>query len=204
MRKRDFITQEETEFPIGDSGLFFKKDFLFENLSVNSIKHISGSLYEIMFWGLKPIEHDVISTVSKSVWNMCILDINDGQLHAGYAQKLNENLYAIFDLSSIDVGWPAHDVIIIKNIINNRKYEIIFEAPAEEKFVVEKNLFIFQGCLGNIIDQKWEDERRWRIFINKDGKVIYKGFCWEYQFSENTLIIKKDISSSRKTKRIVA
>jgi len=189
MEKEKFITKNVTEFPIGDSGFYFSQNKIDADYIIDNINHICGSLYEI----------SVMGVVGKTCWSMYTLDLDDKEIHPGYVKKISESLYAIFDIPSIDVGWPAEDIIIIKNVISGKKIPINFDAPADENIVTSGDFFILSGSIVDIIDGEQNIKKEWKVFLNKDGKIVYKGFCWEYQLLDNKIFIKKFKSSKKFT-----
>lgn len=198
MKENTLITKKVTELPIGDSGFYFNNDKI-EGYSIEDINHISGSLYEITLRGMKTVDSDEFSKTSTTCWDMSIVDLDDKKIHPGYAEKINESLYAIFDIPSIEVGWPAHDVVIIKNVTTGKKIQIEFEAAASEKIKTDGDLYILSGSIfGQIND---ETQKEWRVFLNQEGKIIYKGFCWKYQLLENKIVVKKFKTSKKLVER---
>lgn len=199
MKKESLITQKVTELPIGDSGFYFNEDKI-GGYSIEEINHISSSLYEITLRGMKTVDSDEFSKTSTTCWDMTILDLDDKKLHPGYAEKINESLFAIFDIPSLEVGWPAHDVIIIKNVTTGKKTYIEFEVAASEKIKTDGDLYILSGSIFNQIN--YEAQKEWRVFLNQDGKIIYKGFCWKYKLIDNKIVIKKFKTSKRLIEKI--
>ena len=194
MKKDALITKKVTELPIGDSGLYFNKDKI-EGYSIEEITHISSGLYEIALRGMKTVRRNEWTTC----WDMTILDLDDKKLHPGYAEKINESLYAIFDLNSIEVGWPARDVVIIKNVVTGKKTYIVFEAAADEEVKTDGGLHILSG---SIFGETYNEvQKEWKVFLKNDGKIIYKGFCWEYNLVDNKIVIKKFKTSKRVIER---
>lgn len=196
----DLITKQKTSLPIGNSGFFLKEKEKIEDMSIESIEPITGSLYEIHLCGTKVISSDEFSRTSATGWDLNILDLDDQKFHPGYANKLNGHLYAILDIQSIEVGWPAYDTAIIKNTKTGRKITIESGTPLDEEIVTKNNLFILEGSLW-VEHDDWKktyvEEKRWRAFIDEEGKLIYKGFCWEYRIGENFLMIKRGKTSRK-------
>lgn len=195
----NLITTEKTSLPIGNSGFFLKEKEKIEDMLIESIESISGSLYEIHLCGMRVTSSDEFSRTSAECWDLNILDLDDQKFYPGYAKKLNGHLYAILDIRSIEVGWPAYDTAIIKNTKTGRKITIESGAPLNDEIVTKDNLFILEGSLW--IEHDWGEpyveEKRWRAFIDEEGKLIYKGFCWEYRISQNFLIIKRGKTSKK-------
>ena len=196
----DLITKKVTELPIGDSGFYFSENKI-GNYSIEEINYIASSLYEIILRGMKTSHSDKISRTSETCWDMSILDLNDKEIYPGYAEKINESLYAIFDIESIEVGWPAHDVVIIKNIVTGKKFSIEFEAALSEEIQIDDDLYILSGSIFAEINNEWIEQKKWKVFIDQNGGIIYKGFCWEYQMFNNKIVIKKFKTSKKVIER---
>lgn len=178
------ITKKVTDLPIGDSGFYFSSNKI-NGFYVEGISHISHSLYKISTVGMKTVSRGC----SETCWDTYTLDLDNKEVFPGYAEKINESLYAIFDIESIDIGWPAHDVIVIKNVTTGKKNVIEFEAAANEEIETDGSLYILSGSIFDGIN--YEEQKRWKVFMDQDGKIIYKGFCWEHQLFGNKLLIKK-------------
>lgn len=196
----NLITTEKTNLPIGNSGFFIKEGEKIEDMSIESIEPISGSLYEIHLCGMKVTESDEFSSTSAQCWDLNILDLDDQKFYPGYANKLNGHLYAILDIQSIAVGWPAWDTAIIKNTKTGRKITFESGTPLDDEIVTKDNLFIFGGTLfteQGDWPKTYVEEKRWRAFVDEEGKLIYKGFCWEYRIGENFLAIQRGKTSRK-------
>lgn len=194
----ELITKEKTELPIGDTGLFINPYLRIDDYNVMKVDYIAGNLYKLKLEGMILASSDETGTVHKTDFDTVILDMDDKQIIAGYAVKMNEKLWVIFDTTSCFIGWPADDIITIKNIQTGKKISIEAQAPFVEEFHRAENLFIFKGCLWEGGTYSFVETKRWMVFINQEGKVIYKGFCWEYELKKNELIIKKFKKSRKK------
>lgn len=194
-----FVTDQPTDFPIGESGFFLKSKI--GELSVLSVEQIKGSLYKVNLYGLMTDHSDEFSIGSKTYNDSIVLDMDDQELITGYALQMNDFLFVIFDVPSIDVGWPAEDTVTIKNLLTKKRITISSKTPLEDGEIKEDgNLFVFEGELweqkndtGNVINTK-----KWRAFINDEGRVVYQGFCWEYSNSQKGLLIKRSRTSKKR------
>jgi hypothetical protein len=196
---KEFITKDETDLPVGTTGFFISKDFNVGNLVVYKVELIEESLYKLFLQGLRFVRGDEFGAEYSSCFGCVILDMDDRSIISGYAEKMSNDLYAILDVNSTLIGWPADDDVVIKNIKTGEKTYFSASASLEEKFRKEKNLFIFEGYLGVVHGDKvgFEETKRWRAFINEKGEKIYKGFCWEYSIEQNFLFVKKGKRSKK-------
>ncbi len=186
------ISKQKNDFPIGDTEYYFKSDELDGGYRILRIIPFIANLYELEIEGMKFVESDETGVTHKTDFDSVILDMDDKKIIDGYAIKMNEKLWAIFDILSVDIGWPADDTITIKNIETKKQTAINFKAPLEDNFKKINNLFLFEGFLGESISGvEFNEKKRWRVFINQEGEIIYKGFCWNYELNSNTLIISK-------------
>jgi len=184
MKNEDFITTEETEFPIGISGLFLRKDLNMEGKKIDSIKQINNVLYEVMFYGFVFVESDEISSLSGTKFDCSIFDLDDKSLTPGYEKKLSENIYLIF----------SDEHIFIKNIVSHKKLKICligYSLESEDLIYLENNIFLIEKDFKYIDGEFTELKIPFRIFINQNGEILYKGFCFNYQIYRDKLVIRK-------------
>ncbi|MFA6251503.1 MAG: hypothetical protein WC603_02660 [Candidatus Paceibacterota bacterium] len=193
---KNFITNESTSLPIGKTGLFIVEDTKIEDLDINKVEYIAGSLYKLELRGMRVTEADETGRCSKTVWDSEILDMDDQETIPGYACPMSENLWAIFNVTSIDLGWPSYDEVIVKNIETKKRVTLTSNAPLDEEFENSDGLFVFKGSLFDY--DKNKEMKRWRAFVDNNGKVIFRGFCWDYKITNKTLIIQRGRTSSKK------
>jgi hypothetical protein len=192
MNENEFITKQETDLPIGSTGFFINSDLYDGNYSVINVIHLEASLYNLKLVGMKFLGSDETGTTHGTCYDAIILDMDDQSIIDGYAVKISAKLWAIFNIESDEVGWPAEDIVCIKNIQTGERSIIECQAPLKEEVERVGNFFLFQGSLGQVVNGfKFIETRRWASFINEEGKKIYSGFCWDYELKPDSLIIKR-------------
>jgi len=193
---KNFITNEPTSLPIGETGLFIVEETKIEDLYIEKVEHIAGSLYKLELFGMRITEVDEVGRCSKTVWDSVILDMDDQETIPGYACSMSENLWAIFDIMSIEVGWPAYDEVTVKNLKTGKRFTLVANAPLEDEFQKSHELFVFEGSLFDL--DKDKETKRWKAFVDNNGKIIFRGFCWDYKTTQKTLTVQLHRTSKKK------
>lgn len=176
------ITRTKTSFPIGKSGFYLTSKRL-GGMYIESIKKVAKSLYAVRLTGMGNYRVDELGTSASTVWDMTIFDTDEKSFTSGYVKKISDKLYAIFDISSHEVGWPAEDVVVIKNIQTGKRTTIRYKAPANDGLVLKrKNFFIFSGEKSlfkgdTSMPSDCSKIKRWAAFVDKEGRLVHSGSC---------------------------
>lgn len=180
------VTKKRTDFPIGKSGFYLQTNLL-GSMHISTIKKVAQSLYEITLTGLGNYRSDETGSSASTVWDKTIFDADDQTFHSGYHKKITENLHAIFDIASGDVGWPASDTVLIKNTETKKRFSIRYGAPADDGSILKRgNFFIFTGEFGSVVDGF---KKHWVAIVTRNGNFAYKGHYKECQFSGDTATV---------------